>query len=137
MTVTRFAAEALRAGAEAVLVEGIPDGVDPARALVVADTLRALGDLAAYTRRRWGGACRRDHRQQRQDDDQGDDRRHLRSGLAAGSVRRWRTGRARREPDARPGRVLKTHGNENNLIGLPLTLLRLAGDEAWRCWRWA
>ena len=26
--------------------------------------------------------------------------------------------------------VLKTHANENNLIGLPLTLLRLCGDES-------
>ncbi|MCC6767077.1 MAG: UDP-N-acetylmuramoyl-tripeptide--D-alanyl-D-alanine ligase [Deltaproteobacteria bacterium] len=30
-----------------------------------------------------------------------------------------------------PGRVLKTQGNLNNLIGVPLTLLGLAGDEAY------
>ena len=50
-----FAADALARGAALALVDHLPAGVDAARALVVPDTLRALGDLAAWTRRRWGG----------------------------------------------------------------------------------
>ena len=55
-----------------------------------------------------GRTRRRDHRQQRQDDHEGDARRDLRAAACR-----------------RRARVLKTYGNLNNLIGLPLTLLRL------------
>ena len=105
-----FAADALRAGAAAVLVDGVPAGVDAARAFVVADTQRALGDLAAFTRRRWAG---------RVVAITGSNGKTTTKELLAAIVER-----------AFPGRVLKTAGNENNLIGLPLTLLRLRGDEA-------
>lgn len=109
-----FALGALRNGAAAVLVEELPRGVDAARALIVADTLRALGDLAAHTRRR----------------------KPLQVAGITGSNGKTTTKemvaaiceRAHFPPprDA----VLKTKGNENNLIGLPLTLLRLSGNEA-------
>jgi UDP-N-acetylmuramoyl-tripeptide--D-alanyl-D-alanine ligase len=109
-----FALGALRNGAAAVMVEELPRGVEAARALIVDDTLRALGDLAAYTRQR----------------------KPLRVVAITGSNGKTTTkemvaaicAQARFPPphDA----VLKTKGNENNLIGLPLTLLRLAGNEA-------
>lgn len=105
-----FAADALRAGAAAVLVDHVPAGVDAARAFVVADTQRALGDLAAFTRRRWAGRVMAIT---------GSNGKTTTKELLAAIVER-----------AFPGRVLKTAGNENNLIGLPLTLLRLRGDEA-------
>lgn len=105
-----FAAAALAAGAAAVLVDHLPAGVDPARAFVVADTLRALGELAAWTRRRWAG---------RVVAITGSNGKTTTKELLAAIVER-----------AFPGRVLKTAGNENNLVGVPLTLLRLRGDEA-------
>jgi UDP-N-acetylmuramoyl-tripeptide--D-alanyl-D-alanine ligase len=77
-----FAADALARGAALALVDHLPAGVDAARALVVPDTLRALGDLAAWTRRRWGGrvvaitGSNGNHHQ-------GDARGHPRAGLAA------------------------------------------------------
>lgn len=110
----QFAAAAVRQGAAAVMVEHLPPGIDSARALVVRDTLRALGDLAAWTRRRMP----------------------LRVVGITGSNGKTTTKemvaaiceRADFPPPHRA--VLKTHGNENNLVGLPLTLLRLSGDEA-------
>jgi UDP-N-acetylmuramoyl-tripeptide--D-alanyl-D-alanine ligase len=109
-----FAAAALRAGAAAVVLERLPPDVDARRAFVVRDTLRALGDLAAYTRQRWGG----------------------RVAAITGSNGKTTTKEMVAAICARAGfagsqrGVLKTHANENNLVGLPLTLLRLAGDEA-------
>ena len=109
-----FAAAALRAGAAAVVVERLPRGVDARCAFIVRDTLHALGDLAAYTRRRWGG----------------------RVAAITGSNGKTTTKEmvasicARAGFAAPPRGVLKTHANENNLVGLPQTLLRLAGDEA-------
>jgi UDP-N-acetylmuramoyl-tripeptide--D-alanyl-D-alanine ligase len=110
----RFAADAVRLGAAAALVDQAPEGLDPARTLLVAHTLRALGDLAAYTRRR----------------------QPLRVIGITGSNGKTTTkemvaaicAQATFPPPRT--KVLKTHGNENNLVGLPLTLLRLAGDEA-------
>jgi len=137
-----FADAALRAGASAVLVEHVPAGVDPVRAMVVPDTLRALGDLAAHTRRRWGGRvaaitgsngktttkemvaaiCEAHCREFKGSRVHGfKQARSARGSRAASEPPNPRTG----EPS-----VLKTHANENNLIGLPLTLLRLVGDEA-------
>jgi UDP-N-acetylmuramoyl-tripeptide--D-alanyl-D-alanine ligase len=121
-----FAAEALRAGASAVLVERLAEGVDKRRALVVPDTLRALGDLAAYTRRRWGG---------RVVAITGSNGKTTTKEMLAAICERSSLPREHLRERGRVrigtgGGVLKTQGNENNLIGLPLTLLRLAGDEA-------
>ncbi|MGH7786084.1 MAG: UDP-N-acetylmuramoyl-tripeptide--D-alanyl-D-alanine ligase, partial [Candidatus Binatia bacterium] len=108
----RFVADALRQGAVAALVEEAVPGADPARLLRVPDTLRALGDLAAYSRRRWGGPV----------------------AAITGSNGKTTTKEmlaAIAAADSRlRGRTLATHGNLNNLIGLPLTVLRLRGDEA-------
>jgi UDP-N-acetylmuramoyl-tripeptide--D-alanyl-D-alanine ligase len=109
----RYVAEALRRGAVACIVEQVPPDVDAARALVVPDTLRALGDLAAWTRRR----------------------EPLRVAAITGSNGKTTTKEmlaAICERAAWPGsrsRVLKTVGTENNLVGVPLTLLRMQGDE--------
>jgi len=80
----------------------------------VADTLTALGDLAAWTPPSAvpAGGCA--HRQRWEDHNQRDDCGHLRSRRASVSQQR----------------VLKSEGNFNNLVGLPLTLLQLRGDEA-------
>lgn len=107
-----FVAEALGRGATAALVERVPDGVDPERVLVVADTLRGLGDLAAFTRRRWGGPVAAITGS--------NGKTTTKEMLAAIAV-------AAAGPASR---VLKTQGNENNLVGVPLTLLRLVGDES-------
>ncbi len=106
-----FAAPALRAGATGALVEQLPRAVDPRRAFLVPDTLRALGDLAAYTRRRWGGRVAAMT---------GSNGKTTTKEMTAAICAAARSGSA----------VLKTHANENNLVGVPLTLLRLAGDEA-------
>ncbi len=105
-----FTAAACAGGAVAALVDHVPPGVEPTRAFVVADTLRALGDLAAFTRRRWGG----------------------RVVAITGSNGKTTTKEMLAAIAAAaygPPRVLKTRGNENNLIGVPLTLFRLRGDE--------
>jgi len=107
-----FVADALRNGARYAVVHRTPAGVDPERLIHVADTLRALGDLAAWTRRQ----------------------HPVRVVAVTGSSGKTTTKEliasictaARLAP---PQRVLKTEGNFNNLIGLPLTLVRLQGDE--------
>ena len=109
-----FAAEALRQGAAAAVVERVPGGIDARAVLVVPDTLRALGDLAAWTRRRLP----------------------VRVVAITGSNGKTTTKEMVATicehavwPAPRT-KVLKTVGTENNLIGVPLTLLRLRGDEA-------
>jgi UDP-N-acetylmuramoyl-tripeptide--D-alanyl-D-alanine ligase len=109
-----YAAEAMRKGASGVVAETFPPGVEPRQVFLVLDTLRALGDLAAYTRRR----------------------EPLRVIAITGSNGKTTTKemvasiceRSTFPPPS--GGVLKTQGNLNNLIGLPLTLLRLTGGEA-------
>ena len=78
-------------------------------AVVVADTLRALGDLAAWHRRR----CR------------------LKLVAVTGSNGKTTTKEMLARILTQTGPGLKTEGNLNNLIGLPLTLLRLTGRERW------
>jgi UDP-N-acetylmuramoyl-tripeptide--D-alanyl-D-alanine ligase len=110
----RFVADALRTGARAALVERVPPDVDPRRALVVADALRGLGDLAAAARRR---------QPVRVVGITGSNGKTTTKEMVANICREARF------PPPRAA-VLSTHGNENNLVGLPLTLLRLTGDEA-------
>jgi UDP-N-acetylmuramoyl-tripeptide--D-alanyl-D-alanine ligase len=108
-----FVAEALRLGAAGAVVDHPPEGVS-APLVCVPDTLAALGDLARWTRVR----------------------SPIRVVAITGSNGKTTTKEmiasicsAADFPPPR-ARILKTQGNENNLIGLPRTLLHLQGDEA-------
>ncbi len=100
----RFLPEVARAGAAAALVErgaAVPAGLPH---VVVDDTLRALGDLARFHRRRWGGKV---------------------VGIT-GSVGKTTTKElCRGGLEAAGERVLATVGNLNNRIGVPITLFGL------------
>ncbi len=108
-----FVAAAIRAGASAALVDHAVAGVDPSKLIVVEDTLRALGDLAAWTRRR----------------------SDVKVVAVTGSNGKTTTKEliasicAAAEKAHLLGGCLKTEGNFNNLIGLPLTLLRLRDES--------
>ncbi len=109
-----YVAQALEGGAAAALVERVPDGVDEAACIVVVDAMLALGDLARWTRESVAG---------------------LQVVAITGSNGKTTTKEmvaAIFEEATRdsPGAVLKTQGNFNNLIGLPLTLLGLRGCES-------
>ncbi|HXG50097.1 MAG TPA: UDP-N-acetylmuramoyl-tripeptide--D-alanyl-D-alanine ligase [candidate division Zixibacteria bacterium] len=113
----RFVADAVRRGATCVVVH---KRVAPPRPDVtvirVADTLRALGDLARYRRRQYGPKVLAVT---------GSNGKTTTKEMLAAILERARwKGRSLR------GRVLKTEGNLNNLVGLPLTLLRLRPRDA-------
>jgi UDP-N-acetylmuramoyl-tripeptide--D-alanyl-D-alanine ligase len=112
----RFVGEAVRRGARCVIVRRRPArAVKHAAVIQVPDTLRALGDLAHYRREQFAprvvaitGSNGKTTTKEM-----------LAAILEEGSL----NGRALR------GKVLKTEGNFNNLVGLPLTLLRLSKDD--------
>lgn len=109
-----YVLQALRAGAGAAVVERVPAGVAAADCFLVSDSLRALGDLAHWSRQQVSG---------------------LRVAAITGSNGKTTTKEmfaavCERATRHRPGAVLKTAGNQNNLVGLPLTLLRMNGDES-------
>ena len=101
-----FAAEAVARGACGVVVAEELDL--PAAVIRVPNTERALGDLAAHTRRRSGmtvfaiGGS--------------NGKTTTKEMLACICETAW------------PGQVLKTKGNWNNLVGMPLTLLGWSGE---------
>ncbi|MGE5598996.1 MAG: UDP-N-acetylmuramoyl-tripeptide--D-alanyl-D-alanine ligase, partial [Bacteroidota bacterium] len=103
-----FVADAVSSGAAAVLVSRpvpIPPGTG---AVLVGDTVRALGALARYHRRRFA----------------------LPVVAVTGSTGKTTVKEMIASLGAVRHRVAKTVGNRNNEIGLPLTLLELApGDE--------
>ena len=99
-----FARAACDAGAVAVLVARDAELAAELPAVVVDDTLRALGDIAALHRRRWGG----------------------RAVAITGSVGKTTTKELTFAALRATGlSVERTAGNLNNLIGLPMTLLAL------------
>jgi UDP-N-acetylmuramoyl-tripeptide--D-alanyl-D-alanine ligase len=109
-----YVVEALQRGACCAVVDRAAAGLPASRSIRVRDALHALGDLAASTRARDA----------------------VRVVAITGSNGKTTTKEmiaaicvAAEFPPPRP-RVLKTEGNLNNLIGLPLTLLQLRGDEA-------
>ena len=113
-----FAGQAVTNGASSLVLDRVPTGiatVDASR-IIVPDTERALGDLAAFRRRRLArmgeqviigitGSC---------------GKTTVKEMVAAILARKWPEG-----PENPPGTILKTKGNYNNLIGLPLSLLPL------------
>ncbi len=106
-----FVVQALAAGAIAAVVDRDVPGAAAARLVRVGDTLKALGDLAAWGRRQ----------------------RPTPVVAITGSNGKTTTKELIAAMCAGAGwRVLKTEGNLNNLIGLPLTVLGARGDEAIR-----
>ena len=107
-----FLTPALEKGAAAIVLEPghLPDGPFPSgcAAIAVGDTLKALGDLAAW----W----RKTHRVQVVAITGSAGKTTTKEMCALILGQKWET--------------LKTHGNYNNLIGLPLTLLRLEMSHA-------
>ena len=108
----RFLAEAVYQGAGAVLSERT-EAEEPLPCTVVAvrDTLAALGDLAAFHRRR--------HRP-----------RVLAVAGSNGKTTTKEMAAAILRHALGPEAVLHTRGTQNNLVGLPLTLLRLGDAHA-------
>jgi len=84
----------------------LPEG---ACAVAVPDTLKGLGDLAAWHRRRF----------------------NIKVVAVTGSNGKTTTKEMLAGILSQTGPGLKTEGNLNNLIGLPLTLFRLTGRERW------
>ncbi len=85
---------------------GLPDGIS---CILVDDTLRALGDLAAFHRSRFTVPI----------------------VAVTGSNGKTTTKEMLATILAQTSCGLKTTGNLNNLIGLPLMLLQLTGDHRW------
>jgi UDP-N-acetylmuramoyl-tripeptide--D-alanyl-D-alanine ligase len=106
---TRFCGEAVRRGAAGLLVERAPRPPLPVPVVVVADTLRALGDLAAF--RRSG-------------------MKNLKVVAITGSSGKTTVKEMADGVFGQRYKVLKTKGNFNNLIGLPLSLLPV--DESYQ-----
>lgn len=106
-----YVARALAQGSLAAVVsQPIPD-VPTTQLIVVEDTLFALGQLAAWTRRQTGM------------------RVAAITGSSGKSTTKEMTANICAEEFATSDAVLATEGNLNNLIGLPLTLLRTTGRE--------
>ena len=103
-----FAERASDAGATAVVVERGTKLPEHVRVVEVEDSLKALGDLARAHRKTWGGTV---------------------VGIT-GSVGKTTTKELTAAALAAGGRrVLKTSGNLNNLVGVPMTLFQLNDDH--------
>lgn len=106
----QFIDEAVRQGAAAVIVSRLApseSGAGTVPTVLVEDTTTALGDLARFHRQRWG-----------------------RPVIAVtGSCGKTTTKDMIAHVIGEPGTVLKTTGTQNNHIGVPLTLLRLAPEH--------
>ncbi len=100
-----FVTEVLRRGAAGLVLEKPPAEPVPVPVILVADTLRALGDLAHYRRRLMG------------------ELKVLAITGSSGKTTVKEMTAAILERRLGRNRVLKTRGNLNNLIGLPMSLL--------------
>ncbi|MDT8421656.1 MAG: UDP-N-acetylmuramoyl-tripeptide--D-alanyl-D-alanine ligase [Desulfuromonadales bacterium] len=103
-----YLSQAVKNGAGACLSEEVVAGL-PVPVIRVADTLRALGDLAAANRLNLHGPL---------------------VGIT-GSAGKTTTKEMLAAILEQQGTGLKTAGNFNNLIGLPLTLLQLRPEHCW------
>ncbi len=106
----KFVADAIRKGAVGAVVQshlelGLPSPV----LLRVEDTLKALGDLAAWYKRCLG----------------------IKVIAITGSCGKTTTKELVFSVLERQWKVAKTSGNFNNLIGLPLSMLSVRPDDAW------
>ena len=114
----RFVGEAVRRGARCVIIHRpVPvSAFGQATAVRVRDTLRALGDLAHYRREKFAPRVLAIT---------GSNGKTTTKEMVAAILEE-----AALDGQLLRGRVLKTEGNFNNLVGLPLTLLRLRrGDK--------
>src|ERR1051325_1752424 len=113
----RFIGDAVRRGATCVILQRMPKKISAGEAAIikVADTLRALGDLAHYRRAQIAPKVLAITGS--------NGKTTTKEMLAAILEEASLNGKRLR------GRVLKTEGNFNNLVGLPLTLLRLREDD--------
>lgn len=110
-----FVPEVLRRGGSCLVVQRSVAGPKQVSVIRVRDTLKALGDIAHFHRQKLAP----------------------RVLAITGSNGKTTTKemlfsilqRARMEDRPLRGKVLKTQGNYNNLVGLPLTLLRLRSNE--------
>jgi len=109
----RFVADAVRRGAACVIVHRPLHGkiLDKTTTVRVPDTLRALGDLAYYRRQQFAPRVLAITGS--------NGKTTTKEMIAAILEEAWLDG------ESLCGKVLKTEGNFNNLVGLPLTLLRL------------
>ncbi|MFQ5427480.1 MAG: UDP-N-acetylmuramoyl-tripeptide--D-alanyl-D-alanine ligase [Thermodesulfobacteriota bacterium] len=105
-----FCGEALSKGASAVMVNKGSGNVAHRGGVVIAveDTVRALGDLGAFVRRSFKSPV----------------------VAVAGSCGKTTTKEMIASILSRDRSILKTEGNRNNLIGLPLTLFGLSGGQS-------
>jgi UDP-N-acetylmuramoyl-tripeptide--D-alanyl-D-alanine ligase len=103
-----FLAQAVRRGAAACLSEEVIAGF-PVPVIQVADTLHALGDLAAACRSGFSGPV----------------------VAVTGSSGKTTSKEMLASILSKTAPGLKTEGNFNNLVGLPLTLFRLAPEHRW------
>jgi len=108
-----FIQTAVSKGAGALIVDREDIGKIPIPAVVVTDTLKALGDLAAYRRKLFADGVQIVALT-------GSSGKTTVKEMAATILEQFYP----TSEDA-PQAVLKTHGNFNNLIGLPLSLLPL------------
>jgi len=97
-----FLAEAVRKGAAGLLVSAAPESLGEVPVILVGDTLKALGDLAAWRRAAMPG---------------------LRVVAITGSSGKTTVKEMTAAILSRGHNILKTKGNFNNLVGLPLSLL--------------
>ncbi|MBI3087991.1 MAG: UDP-N-acetylmuramoyl-tripeptide--D-alanyl-D-alanine ligase [Candidatus Omnitrophica bacterium] len=99
-----FLDEAVTRGAACLIVSRLPDPRPPVPVIRVPDTIRALGDVAAFHRRRFA----------------------IPVIAVTGSCGKTTTKELLAHLLSQDHRVLKTTGTQNNHIGLPLTLLKLS-----------
>jgi len=97
-----YLAQAVEKGAAGLVVDMVPEKMPPVPVVLVTDTLRALGDLAAYRRSLMP---------------------ELQVVAMTGSCGKTTVKEMIAAILSREYNVLKTQGNFNNLIGLPLSLL--------------
>ena len=104
----RFVQGAMEAGAEGCLVSTAPDSIPEGKfCVMVPDTAKAMGDLAAYYRRKLG----------------------LPVVAVTGSVGKTTTKDMVASVLSSKFRTLKTAGNLNNHLGLPMTVFRLTAED--------